>query len=204
MDSEPLAVRTVVSVLRGEGWDVTEQDIANRYVGRPTKDMLEDLQSRFGRRLGFDWAERYFPIFEAAVTAELKPVAGIVEALDLIEVLTCVASSGSHQRMRLTLGTTGLYGRFEGRIFSGEDVKRGKPAPDLFLHAASAMRVDPRRCIVVEDARPGVEAARAAGMRALGYVGGLSRREWLEGPGTTVFDDMADLPGLIARAGSGT
>jgi len=200
VDSEPLAIRTVVEVLRGKGWDVTEGEI-ERYVGRSNEYMLEDLAKRHGRSIDFDWAERYFPVFEVAVAAELKPVPGIVEALNRIEVPTCVASSGSHQRMRLTLGATGLYERFEGRIFSGEEVGRGKPAPDLFLRAASEMGVEPGYCIVVEDTGPGVQAARAAGMMALGYAGGLSRREWLEGPGTTVFSDMADLPGLIARAG---
>jgi HAD superfamily hydrolase (TIGR01509 family) len=202
VDSEPLAIRTVVEVLRGQGWDVTEGEI-ERYVGRSNEYMLEDLAERHGRAIDFDWAERYFPVFEAVVATELQPVPGIVEALDRIEVPTCVASSGSHRRMRLTLGATGLYEQFEGRIFSGEEVERGKPAPDLFLFAASSMGVEPGRCVVVEDTAPGVEAARAAGMAALGYVGGLTRREQLEGPGTTVFSDMAELPDLIARAGEG-
>ena len=200
VDSEPLAVRTVAQVLRGEGLDVTEDQCYERYVGRSTEHMLADVERRLGRPLGFDWAERYTPIFTAAVLAELQPVPGVVDALDRIDVPTCVASSGSHDRMRLTLGTTGLYDRFEGRIFSGDEVPRGKPAPDLFLLAASRMGVEPRRCAVVEDAKPGIEAARAAGMRAFGYVGGMTKREWLEGPGTTVFDDMADLPSLLATA----
>ena len=73
----------------------------------------------------------------------------------------------------------------------------GKPAPDLFLHAASRMQVDPTKCVVVEDSKAGVEAARSAGMRSLGFAGGLTPASWLEGPGTIVFDDMADLASLI-------
>jgi beta-phosphoglucomutase-like phosphatase (HAD superfamily) len=104
--------------------------------------------------------------------------------------------------MRYTLGLTGLYERFAGRIFSVSDVARGKPAPDLFLYAAQRMGVEPQRCAVVEDSRWGVEAARAAEMRAFGYAGGLTAPERLAGPDTIVFDDMRDLPRLLEDAGS--
>lgn len=85
-------------------------------------------------------------------------------------------------------------------FFSASEVAHGKPAPDLFLHAAKQMGVDPSACIVVEDSKYGVQAARAAGMRALGYAGGLTPAHRLEGPHTTVFDDMRDLPRLLAQA----
>jgi beta-phosphoglucomutase-like phosphatase (HAD superfamily) len=98
------------------------------------------------------------------------------------------------------LGLTGLYERFAGRIFSASEVVRGKPAPDLLLHAARRMAVAPAGCAVVEDSRYGVEAARAAGMRAFGYAGGLSPRRSLEGPQTVVFDHMRELPQLLASA----
>jgi beta-phosphoglucomutase-like phosphatase (HAD superfamily) len=101
--------------------------------------------------------------------------------------------------MRFTLGLTGLYEHFAGRIFSADDVVHGKPAPDLFLHAAKQMGVDPADCAVVEDSRYGIEAARAAGMRAFGYAGGLTPRHWLEGPGTVVFDEMRALPRLLSN-----
>jgi beta-phosphoglucomutase-like phosphatase (HAD superfamily) len=103
--------------------------------------------------------------------------------------------------MRHTLGHTGIYPYFgEGRIFSASEVAHGKPAPDLFLHAAKQMGVNPSACIVVEDSKYGIQAARAAGMRALGYAGGLTPAQWLEGPNTTVFDDMRELPRLLAEA----
>ncbi len=121
----------------------------------------------------------------------------MLEALDRIALPTCVASSGTHDHMRFTLGLTGLYERFAGRIFSAEDVANGKPAPDLFLHAAERMAAEPAGCVVVEDSRPGVQAARAAGMRVLAFAGGLATAEVLEGPDTIVFDDMRDLPKLL-------
>jgi beta-phosphoglucomutase-like phosphatase (HAD superfamily) len=102
--------------------------------------------------------------------------------------------------MRHTLGLTGLYERFAGRIFSATEVAHGKPAPDLFLYAADRMGVPPAACVVVEDSRWGVQAARAANMRALAYAGGVTAADLLSGPGTTVFREMRDLPGLIAAA----
>lgn len=80
-------------------------------------------------------------------------------------------------------------------------MRNGKPAPDLFLHAARSMGVDPARCAVVEDSRCGVQAARVAGMRSFGYCGGLPPASRLEGPGTVVFDDMRELPKLLEAAG---
>jgi HAD superfamily hydrolase (TIGR01509 family) len=127
-------------------------------------------------------------------------VDGIVEALDRIRTPTCVASSGSHEKMRYTLGKTGLYERFAGRIFSAAEVPRGKPAPDLFLHAAARMGVTPADCAVVEDSAVGVQAARAAGMPVFGYAGGVTPAARLEGPGTIVFRDMRELPGLLGGA----
>jgi beta-phosphoglucomutase-like phosphatase (HAD superfamily) len=121
-----------------------------------------------------------------------------VEALDRITLPTCVASSGSHDKMRFTLGLTGLYERFAGRIFSAYEVARGKPAPDLFLYAAARMGVAPEACAVIEDSRYGIEAARAARMRAFGYAGGLTPRAFLERPGVVVFTDMLELPDLLA------
>ncbi|MBN2177442.1 MAG: HAD family hydrolase [Demequinaceae bacterium] len=197
VDSEPLAVRICSELLASLGHDVSEEEVTERYVGCAASFMVADMRTRGMLPEGFDWDATFDPHFREAVLRDLRPVPGIEEALDRIEVPTCVASGGSHDKMRMTLGATGLYERFAGCLFSQQDVTRGKPAPDLFLHAAAAMGVEPERCIVVEDARHGIEAARTAGMRSLGYVGGLAKREWLEGPGTTIFSDMAELPGLI-------
>jgi HAD superfamily hydrolase (TIGR01509 family) len=134
------------------------------------------------------------------VDAGLTAVEGISDALDAITQLTCVASSGTHEKMRHTLGRTGLYRRFEGRVFSATEVARGKPAPDLFLHAAAAMGVPPAACVVVEDSQYGAQAARAAGMRCFGYAGGLTPVHRLKGPDTVVFDDMRKLPALLDAA----
>jgi HAD superfamily hydrolase (TIGR01509 family) len=198
VDSERIAVRIDALVLAELGWPLSEQEVIERFVGRPEAYMVEQIELALGRELAADWDAAYRPLYREAFEAELEPVDGVIEALDGIPAPTCVASSSSHERLRHTLGLTGLLERFDGRIFSADDVRNGKPAPDLFLHAAATLGADPARCAVVEDSRYGVEAARAAGMRAFGYAGGLTAADRLAGPATTVFDDMRELPALLA------
>jgi HAD superfamily hydrolase (TIGR01509 family) len=156
VDSEPHAQRVTIALLTELGWPLSPDDCTERFLGRS---------------LPADFEDRYHAgLFEAFATG-LTPIPGVTEALGRIAVPACVASSGSHERLRLALTTTGLFDRFAGRIFSAQDVTRGKPAPDLFLHAARTLGVDPTRCAVIEGNPAGVEAANAAGMLALGYAG---------------------------------
>ena len=198
VDSERIAVRVEAEFLAELGWPLSQAEIIERFMGRTAEYMDEAIEARLGSRLPGDWKDQFQRRYREAFAADLQPVDGVVEALDQISVPTCVASSGSHDKIRFTLGHTGLYGRFEGRIFSGYEVANGKPAPDRFLHAAARMGAEPARCAVVEDTPPGVRAARAAGMRAFGYAGGLTPPHRLEGEGTVVFTDMRDLPRLLA------
>ena len=197
VDSERLAVRVESRLLTDLGWPLTETEVLERFVGRSDADMLAEIEATLGRRVP-EWTERYQDALHTAFRNEITAVAGVADAIDALAIESCVASSGTHDKMRMTLGLTGLHDRFEGRIFSATQVPRGKPAPDLFLFAASQMGVTPARCVVVEDSRAGVAAARAAGMRVLGFAGGLTPGDWLAGPDTVVFDDMADLVGLVA------
>jgi HAD superfamily hydrolase (TIGR01509 family) len=201
VDSERIAVRVEAEYLAELGWPLSQAEIVERFMGRTTEYMDEAVEAQLGRRLPGDWKDQFRRRYAEAFAAELVPVDGVLDALDQIAVPTCVASSGSHDKLRFTLGRTGLYGRFEGRIFSGYEVANGKPAPDLFLHAAARMGAEPARCAVVEDSRYGVLAARAAGMRAFGYAGGLTPADRLEGEGTVVFEDMRELPRLLADTG---
>jgi HAD superfamily hydrolase (TIGR01509 family) len=167
-------------------------------MGRSEAYMVGEIEAAIGRPLGPEWEAEFRPLYRRAMEAELEPVEGVAEALDRISAPTCVASSSTHDYLRFTLGLTGLLERFDGRIFSATEVANGKPAPDLFLHAAASLGVPPDRCAVIEDSRYGVEAARAAGMRAFGYAGGLTPADRLAGPATTVFDHMHELPDLLA------
>ncbi|MDQ3127706.1 MAG: HAD-IA family hydrolase [Chloroflexota bacterium] len=199
VDSERLSVGLDVKLLASLGWPLTEAEIVERFVGRTEAAMRAEIEAHLGRDIGGEWAA-FADEYLRAFAAGLEPVSGVIEAVDAIQatgVATCVASSGDHGKIRRNLAKTGLLDRFAGRIFSGDDVEHGKPAPDLFLHAAAVMGAASDRCAVIEDSRHGVAAARAAGMWAFGYAGGVTPGAALAGPATTVFDEMCELPALI-------
>jgi HAD superfamily hydrolase (TIGR01509 family) len=204
VDSERLSIRLDVELLGRLGWPLSESEIVERFVGRTDAAMRAEVEAHLGRDIGPEWtefAEEYVRLFATDLHA-VEGVAAAVDAVRAAGIAICVASSGGHEKIRRNLALTGLLDRFpDDAIFSGEDVEHGKPAPDLFLHAARSIGVDPVRCAVIEDSRHGVTAARAAGMWAFGYGGGVTPGEALRGPGTTVFDDMAALPRLLGIAG---
>jgi HAD superfamily hydrolase (TIGR01509 family) len=195
VDSERLAVRTEAEILTGLGWPLTEADIVERFVGRSAAYMHQEIEQQLGRSV--DWDAEFEVQYRQVFERELAPVPGVIDALDRIRIPNCVASSGSHQRMRFTLGLTGLFDRFEGRIFSVDDVSEGKPAPDIFLHAAEKMGTPPRRCAVVEDSVSGVIAGLAAGMAVFAFTGGVTGSAQLSIDTAVTFEDMCDLPLLL-------
>jgi HAD superfamily hydrolase (TIGR01509 family) len=157
------------------------------------------VEERTGQRLPEDFDDVFHGRVFAAFERELEPVPGAVEVLEKLTadgVPYCVGSSGSHERIRVGHRKTGLDQWFDdGRIFSSQDVGRGKPAPDLFLHAAQCMGVAPERCAVVEDSPLGVQAAVAAGMDVYGFTAmtPASRLSTV----TELFGDMRELPDLL-------
>ncbi len=195
VDSERLAVRTEAEILSGLGWPLTESEIVDRFVGRSARYMHQAVELHLGRSV--DWEAEFESRYRRVFQAELVPVPGVVEALDAITTPACVASSGRHQKMELTLGICGLLDRFRGRIFSVGDVERGKPSPDIFLHAAGQMGIPPERCAVVEDSVSGVTAGLAAGMSCFAFAGGVTDARRLSLNGVTVFDEMRALPDLL-------
>ena len=197
VDSERLGVRVEAEALAELGWPLTEQEVVERFMGRTSEAMRADVEAHLGRPLHPDWVAELDRRYEAVFRTELQAVDGVADTLDRLAIPTCVASSADHAKLRLTLGLTGLLDRFEGRIFSAQDVARGKPEPDLFLHAARTMGATPATSVVVEDSVPGVLAARAAGMRVLGYSGGLSAEAALRDAGAVPFADMRQVPELI-------
>ncbi|GAA3898352.1 HAD family hydrolase [Streptomyces gulbargensis] len=201
VDSERIYCRVDREVFASLGAEFTEAEVAERFIGSSHELLTALVEERRGRPLEPDWHLPFRQRYEDALDAELTAVEGVTDALDALEVPYCLASNGSHASIRRNLGRTGLLERFEGRMFSAHDVSRGKPAPDLFLHAAAALGVPPERCAVVEDSPYGVRAARAAGMRAFGYTGGLTGADRLAGPGTVVFTDMRELPALLRGPG---
>jgi HAD superfamily hydrolase (TIGR01509 family) len=199
VDSEAASNRVFVEELGRLGLDLGSDEVSERFIGLSMARCMEIVSEELGRPVPPGLVERlHSRTFEAFRDGGLEPVAGVPEVLGRIETPVCVASSGEHEKMRLTLGLTGLLRHFEGRMFSATEVPRGKPHPDLFLLAARRMGAHPAGCIVIEDSVPGVQGARAAGMAAFGYAGRGNDTE-LASAGAKVFRDMADLPDLLDR-----
>jgi HAD superfamily hydrolase (TIGR01509 family) len=197
VDSEPMSNRVFAETLREAGFPASYEWCTAELIGLSLPSCYAIIEQAFGRPLpdGFETLlqTRTYEAFRAG----LRPVAGVREVVEALSVPVCVASSGSHEKMQVSLGVTGLLPLFEGRIFSASEVTRGKPHPDLFLYAAERMHADPARCAVVEDSPFGVTAARAASMAAFGYIGGPHAKD-LAASGATVFSDMRDLPALLS------
>ncbi|MFG2934065.1 HAD family hydrolase [Streptomyces achromogenes] len=199
VDSEPLSNRLLAGYLTELGHPTSYEDSIRDYMGSAMHRVHDLVLERTGRRLPNDFDEVFHARVFAAFERELRPVPGVTDVLEKLAadgVPYCVASSGSHERIRVGHRTTGLDRWFtDERIFSSEDVGRGKPAPDLFLYAAQRMGVAPGRCVVVEDSPLGVQAAVAAGMDVYGFTA-MTPPERLAGTGR-LFSDMGELAGLL-------
>jgi HAD superfamily hydrolase (TIGR01509 family) len=207
VDSEVISCRAHAEVLTRHGYPITAEEVFHRFLGRSTRQANLEIEAELGRSLPADFHTQLQDELFRSFEVDLQAVPYIRVALDQITRPVCVASSGSPQRMRVSLGRTGLYDRFAPHIFSAQQVKNGKPAPDLFLFAAAQMEATPERCIVIEDSVPGITGAREAGMVVLGFCGGShcapEHAAVLRGAGATMtFNDMRELPGLIGRIGA--
>ncbi|MCL7424063.1 HAD family phosphatase [Streptomyces sp. YS415] len=199
VDSEPISNRLLAAYLTELGHPTTYEDSLREYMGAAMHRVHDLIEERTGERLPGDFDDVFHARVFAAFERELKPVAGaegVLEKLAADGVPYCVASSGSHERIRVGHRTTGLARWFEEeRIFSSQDVGRGKPAPDLFLYAAERMGVAPERCVVVEDSPLGVRAAVAAGMDVYGFTA-MTPASRLAGA-TGLFGAMGELRDLL-------
>ncbi|MFD8838097.1 HAD family hydrolase [Streptomyces griseofuscus] len=199
VDSEPISNRHLAAYLTELGIETSYEDSLRDYMGSAMHRVHDLVLERTGQRLPADFDDVFHARVFAAFERELRPVPGAAEVLEKLAadgVPYCVASSGSHQRIRVGHRTTGLDRWFqEERIFSSQDVGKGKPAPDLFLYAAERMGVAPGRCAVVEDSPLGVQAAVAAGMDVYGFTA-MTPAERLTGA-TQLFADMGELPDLL-------
>ncbi len=199
VDSETIANRIMAEAITATGIPMTYEECRARFVGGTLQRVIDTLEEWLGKPLPAGWKEAFEARRNAAFREELKPVPGIAAALEAIRVSgtpICVASSGSLEKMNLTLGLTGLKTPFGGKLFSATMVSHGKPEPDLFLYAAEQMGQAPENCVVVEDSLLGVTAAMAAGMRVLAYAA-EGDADALTAAGGLPFTDMAELPGLL-------
>jgi HAD superfamily hydrolase (TIGR01509 family) len=205
VDSEALACRAVSEALSEFGLSLPVDEVAERFLGRSSQDMYAALEAEWGYVLSDEVRSRIRAHSRELFDRELRPVTGIASALDVLAGPRCVASSSGPESIAYKLGRTDLLRRFEPTaLFSAHMVSRGKPAPDLFLHAAGRMGADPQCCLVIEDSVPGVTAAKTAGMAVLGFAGASHCRadhaDRLSAAGADlVFSEMRELPRLIAQ-----
>ncbi|AJT66132.1 hypothetical protein T261_4489 [Streptomyces lydicus] len=201
VDSEPLSNTILAGYLTELGYPTSYEDSIRDYMGSAMHRVHELVLERTGQRLPPEFDDVFHERVFAAFERELQPVSGVTETLEKLAadgVPYCVGSSGSHERIRVGHRKTGLDRWFTaGRIFSSQDVGRGKPAPDLFLHAAREMGVAAERCAVIEDSPLGVQAAAAAGMDIYGFTAMTASEKLVEAGATELFGEMAELPGLL-------
>ncbi len=202
IDSEMLHAETETDLIRDKlGLHHDTSDHNRRFVGLGRHHLLSELEKEFGRALPDGFDEELTRRKREAFAQRLRPVPHILETLQqLADMPRCVASNELYETLLVSLQVTGLYDLFVPHIFSAQMVARGKPFPDLFLYAAQKMGAEPKDCVVVEDSAPGVQAALAAGMRVIGYLGGAhcypGYAERLQGV-EAIIDDMRELPRLI-------
>ncbi len=201
VDTETIANTRLAALISEAGLPITMEECRRRFVGLSMKTVRQMLRSENDLDLGDDfvshWNNGLPKLFEHGLQAipDVKPA--ILKIGDA-GIDTCVASSGKIEKMHITLGTTGLLSLMEDVLFSASMVERGKPFPDLFLHAAAQMGHEPGSCIVIEDSVPGVKAGVAAGMKVLGYCGDpLTDADGLAASGATIYHHMRQLPGLL-------
>ena len=205
VDSEPISMAVLVEMIGEAGGRIDEDEAYDRFLGKSLSSICEILSADFGLRMQAIHLEAMRERLYTRFAQELQPVPGVKDAVEALAMARCVASSSQPERIRLSLTVTGLIEVLGEHIFSSTMVRHGKPAPDLFLHAAEAMKTVPGDCVVIEDSLAGISAARAAGMRVFGFVGAshamrpshLSEMRSLEPD--LIFDDMKALPGLIAE-----
>lgn len=196
VDTERIGPEVVAAMATESGWPLSPAEVRRRFLGRPESYLYEQIRSHAAAPVGPEWLTEYRTRFRDAFAAQPRTMPGVGKLLDHLDARGlpyCVASSGSHERIAHSLSVTALQDRFTGRVFSTDDVSFGKPAPDLFLHAARTMGYAPERCLVIEDSPAGVDAALAAAMQVVGYAGGPTEADALSHANLGVISSMARL-----------
>jgi HAD superfamily hydrolase (TIGR01509 family) len=206
IDSEIVAARLEAEAITELGLPTTAEEICRRFAGTTTREVWATLERELGRPLPHGFFEAHLAHVRDVFSRDLEAIAGARAAVAAVAATGspyCVASSTQLASLITNLGTAGLADLFDGNVFSASQVKRAKPAPDVFLFAASQMGADPADCVVVEDSVAGVTAARRAGMPVVGFLGGshvtAGHDERLRAAGArAIFSQMSELAAVLA------
>ena len=197
VNSEPLSNEIFIEALKELGVELTHEECNHAFVGRSPGHNIATVEQMLGAVVPPNFLADLMAKSNEHFAKHLEAIPGIKVALDKIELPVCVASGSQPDMIRQNLALTGLLERFGDNIFSAAQVANGKPAPDIFLFAASSMHANPENCVVVEDSIAGVQAGCAAGMTVLGYTGTFPGESLKKAGAYLVFDDMSRLPQLI-------
>ncbi len=202
VDSEVMSTGTLLETLRSHGLDVDLAYVRKTYLGRAMPVVRADYLRLVGRDLPGTFEAEFLSRLFAAYREGLTAMPGVKAMLEALAIPFCMATSSSMERARLSLEVTGLLPFFEGRIFCASMVAQGKPAPDLFLHAAQTLGAEPKRCLVIEDSEVGIAAAKNAGMAAFRFIGGSHLKSCQdtvldEEPGVPVFERIEDVAAAL-------
>ena len=203
-DTEPVISRVQAEIVSALGYPITQAE-THAYVGKTGAEFYRAMGERFGTKLPDDMNARFVKRYGEILADGLEPIAGVRDLIGRLKVPFCLATNSTRARLVVTLAASGLAEIFAGRAFCLDDVARGKPAPDLFLHAAETMGAAPADCLVIDDNVAGITGGIAAGMRAIGFVGAshnsAGQAERLLAAGAeTVCPDMAAFAQLLARS----
>ena len=204
VDSERISHQVLAAMLAEQGIVLTLAQTIERFIGASTARCAQQIDALLGSGASDAFMRQFARRTQAAFSAELRVVDGVPDLLATLSaraVPFCVASNGNHAKMDFTLAHTGLLALFQGRRYSATEVASPKPAPDLFLHAAACQGARPTDCVVIEDTPTGISAARAAGMRALGYAAMTPAHQLQAAGAHQVFSKMTELPALLLAGG---
>ena len=204
IDSEIISARVDCEILGELGYECTPEELAHRFAGLTTERIFELAGEEMGRPVSKEIIRRAERDTDRRLSAEVQPIAGVQEMLDLLDDPRCICSNSRPERLRVSLEKAGLWDRFRPYVFSARDVPggRGKPAPDVFLHAARLLETDPADALVIEDSVAGVTGAVAAGMRVIGFTG--ASHTWpghgevlMEAGALTVIRRLSEVPATV-------
>ncbi|KRC78587.1 HAD family hydrolase [Achromobacter sp. Root83] len=206
VDSEPITSRVLTEMLNELGWGITHAETMDIFTGKAVKDELPLIQARTGATITPDWFDQFRQRRNEALDRDLREIPGAPDAVRALHASLdgriAVASGADRRKVELQLTKVGIADCFDGRVFSGHEMPRSKPFPDVYLAAAKALGVDPKRCAIVEDTVTGATAGVAAGATVFGYspdANGHSGAQALRSVGVSqVFTDMRQLPSLLA------
>jgi HAD superfamily hydrolase (TIGR01509 family) len=199
VDSERASHDVFGAFIRSLGANLTDEEMHEHFLGRRLVECVAIVERITGRPVPPDALDRYKVERNRVLREQVEPIEGIRDVLEGLKIPYCIASSGDHDKMRVTLGTTNLLSFFEGRVFSATEVPNGKPAPDVFLLAAERMGAKPERTAVIEDSVNGVLAGCAAGMTVFGFAGFVPAEKLIEAGAAATFTHMRELPALLDR-----